>query len=143
MKRTLFQARKRAVTIHISNKQEVRLEGASLTVEQVSKDFLLGYAIAYTFICNAPYQVCLKIRHTAVETDATYIGSGVGTQFSCFVKYVYAPIGASLFSFHLIMSSIPESELCSCFRTGFSRDSMLQFLKMKSSGILHSQTGET
>ncbi|KAJ8530970.1 hypothetical protein K7X08_025701 [Anisodus acutangulus] len=49
-------ARKRAVTIHVSNKQGVRLEGASLTIEQVSKDFLLGSAIAYTFIGNTPYQ---------------------------------------------------------------------------------------
>ncbi|XP_016505523.1 endo-1,4-beta-xylanase 5 isoform X1 [Nicotiana tabacum] len=49
-------ARKRAVTIHVSNKQGVRLEGAILTIEQVSKDFLLGSAIAYTFIGNTPYQ---------------------------------------------------------------------------------------
>ncbi|KAF3617207.1 Glycosyl hydrolase family 10 protein isoform 2 [Capsicum annuum] len=49
-------ARKRAVTIHVANKQGVRLEGASLKIQQVSKDFLLGSAIAYTFIGNTPYQ---------------------------------------------------------------------------------------
>ncbi|KAM3233826.1 hypothetical protein P3L10_019185 [Capsicum annuum] len=49
-------ARKRAVTIHTANNQGVRHEGASLTIEQVSKDFLLGSSIAYTFIGKAPYQ---------------------------------------------------------------------------------------
>uniref|UniRef100_A0A5B7C3G5 Putative Glycosyl hydrolase family 10 protein isoform 1 n=1 Tax=Davidia involucrata TaxID=16924 RepID=A0A5B7C3G5_DAVIN len=48
--------RKRAVTIHVSDGQGDRLQGAGITVEQVSKDFPFGSAIAKTIIGNMPYQ---------------------------------------------------------------------------------------
>ncbi|PHU14129.1 hypothetical protein BC332_15334 [Capsicum chinense] len=57
-----LKARKRAVTIHAANNQGVRHEGASLTIEQVSKDFLLGSSIAYTFIGNKTFLSDLRNR---------------------------------------------------------------------------------
>ncbi|KAL6346691.1 hypothetical protein AAG906_000309 [Vitis piasezkii] len=48
--------RKRAVTIHVANTQGERLQGAEITVEQVSKDFPFGSAIAKTILGNLPYQ---------------------------------------------------------------------------------------
>ncbi|KAK3028477.1 hypothetical protein RJ639_040046 [Escallonia herrerae] len=55
-KLTLVQKRKRAVTIHVSDRQGGRLQGAAVTVEQVSRDFPFGSAIAKTIIGNLPYQ---------------------------------------------------------------------------------------
>lgn len=52
-----FQARKRAVTIHLSDRNGDRLQGAEITVEQISKDFPFGSAIAKTILGNLPYQV--------------------------------------------------------------------------------------
>ncbi|XP_022943991.1 uncharacterized protein LOC111448554 [Cucurbita moschata] len=48
--------RKRAVTVHVSDKQGGRLEGAVIHVKQISKDFPFGSAIAKTIIGNLPYQ---------------------------------------------------------------------------------------
>ncbi|XVE93831.1 hypothetical protein REPUB_Repub01dG0228600 [Reevesia pubescens] len=48
--------RKRAVTIHVSDQQGNRLQGAEITVDQVSKDFPFGSAIASTILGNLPYQ---------------------------------------------------------------------------------------
>ncbi|XP_042489313.1 endo-1,4-beta-xylanase 5-like isoform X2 [Macadamia integrifolia] len=48
--------RKRAVTIHVSDAHGNRLQGAAIRVEQTSKDFLFGSAIANTIIGNLPYQ---------------------------------------------------------------------------------------
>ncbi|XP_022749204.1 uncharacterized protein LOC111298742 [Durio zibethinus] len=48
--------RKRAVTIHVSDQQGNRLQGAAITVNQVSKDFPFGSAIARTILGNLPYQ---------------------------------------------------------------------------------------
>nr|GMC87510.1 anti-sigma-I factor RsgI6 [Ipomoea batatas] len=48
--------RKRAVTIHVSDKQGVRLQDASVTIEQISRDFPFGSAIAKYIIGNLPYQ---------------------------------------------------------------------------------------
>ncbi|KAF8405066.1 hypothetical protein HHK36_009963 [Tetracentron sinense] len=48
--------RKRAVTIHVSDGQGDMLQGAVITVEQISKDFSFGSAIAQTIIGNLPYQ---------------------------------------------------------------------------------------
>ncbi|CAL5402266.1 unnamed protein product [Camellia sinensis] len=48
--------RKRAVTIHVSDGHGDRLQGARITVEQISKDFPFGSAIAKTIIGNVPYQ---------------------------------------------------------------------------------------
>ncbi|CAK9162088.1 unnamed protein product [Ilex paraguariensis] len=48
--------RKRAVTIHVSDKEGVRLQGAGIMVDQVAKDFPFGSAIAKTILRNFPYQ---------------------------------------------------------------------------------------
>ncbi|KAJ4962579.1 hypothetical protein NE237_022518 [Protea cynaroides] len=48
--------RKRAVTIHVSDENGNRLQGASIWVKQSSKDFLFGSAIANTILGNLPYQ---------------------------------------------------------------------------------------
>ena len=57
-----IQQRKRAVTIHVSDQQGNRLQGAALTVDQVSKDFPFGSAIASTVLGNLPYQVCTACK---------------------------------------------------------------------------------
>lgn len=51
--------RKRAVTVHVSDKQGGRLEGALINVKQISKDFAFGSAIAKSIIGNLPYQVII------------------------------------------------------------------------------------
>uniref|UniRef100_A0A2N9HCS1 GH10 domain-containing protein n=1 Tax=Fagus sylvatica TaxID=28930 RepID=A0A2N9HCS1_FAGSY len=48
--------RKRAVTIHVSDKHGDKLQGAAINIEQVSKDFPFGSAIAKTILGNLPYQ---------------------------------------------------------------------------------------
>ncbi|CAK8569330.1 unnamed protein product [Lathyrus sativus] len=48
--------RKRAVTIHVSDTNGMKLQGASVRVEQISKDFPIGSAIAKTILGNTPYQ---------------------------------------------------------------------------------------
>ncbi|GMY05478.1 endo-1,4-beta-xylanase 5-like isoform X1 [Fagus crenata] len=48
--------RKRAVTIHVSDKHGDKLQGAAINIEQVSKDFPFGSAIAMTILGNLPYQ---------------------------------------------------------------------------------------
>ncbi|GMP37549.1 hypothetical protein CsSME_00009169 [Camellia sinensis var. sinensis] len=49
--------RKRAATIHVSDGHGDRLQGAKIMVEQVSKDFPFGSAIAKTILGNVPFQV--------------------------------------------------------------------------------------
>ncbi|KAG5047815.1 hypothetical protein JHK85_008918 [Glycine max] len=51
-----FQQRKRAVTIHVSDSNGRRFQGASICIEQISKDFPFGSAIAKTILGNLPYQ---------------------------------------------------------------------------------------
>ncbi|XP_028773874.1 endo-1,4-beta-xylanase 5 isoform X1 [Neltuma alba] len=58
--------RKRAVTIHVSESNGDRLPGAAITVEQVSKDFPFGSAIAKTILGNMPYQNWFVKRFNAV-----------------------------------------------------------------------------
>ncbi|KAJ1398989.1 Glycoside hydrolase family 10 domain [Sesbania bispinosa] len=48
--------RKRAVTIHVSDTNGRKLQGASVCVEQIAKDFPIGSAIAKTILGNLPYQ---------------------------------------------------------------------------------------
>ncbi|KAI3864779.1 hypothetical protein MKX03_034991 [Papaver bracteatum] len=48
--------RKRAVTIHVSDKNGTRLPGARIIVDQISKEFPFGSAIADTILGNLPYQ---------------------------------------------------------------------------------------
>lgn len=52
-----YQRRKRAVTVHVADTQGNRLIGASVTVQQNSKDFPLGAAIADTLLGNPAMQV--------------------------------------------------------------------------------------
>ncbi|WVZ20917.1 hypothetical protein V8G54_008239 [Vigna mungo] len=53
---TINTKRKRAVTIHVSDSNGRRLQGASIRIEQISKEFLFGSAIAHTILGNVPYQ---------------------------------------------------------------------------------------
>ncbi|KMT01420.1 hypothetical protein BVRB_9g214290 [Beta vulgaris subsp. vulgaris] len=48
--------RKRFVTVHVSNLHGERLVGASINIQQISKDFPIGSAIAATILGNLPYQ---------------------------------------------------------------------------------------
>ncbi|PIA57315.1 hypothetical protein AQUCO_00600211v1 [Aquilegia coerulea] len=48
--------RKRAVTLHVSDTQGNVLEGAQIQVQQISRDFPFGSAIAKTIVDNLPYQ---------------------------------------------------------------------------------------
>ncbi|KAI3718319.1 hypothetical protein L6452_19183 [Arctium lappa] len=57
--------RKRAVTIHVSDKQGARLQGAAVRVEQVAKDFPFGSAINNFIIGNVPYQQWFVERFNA------------------------------------------------------------------------------
>lgn len=52
----IYQKRKRAVTIHVSDTNGMKLQGASVRLEQISKDFPIGSAIAKTILGNTPYQ---------------------------------------------------------------------------------------
>ncbi|VFQ65878.1 unnamed protein product [Cuscuta campestris] len=57
--------RKRAVTIHASDRQGIRLKNATVTVEQISKDFSFGSAISKSIIGNLPYQEWFAKRFNA------------------------------------------------------------------------------
>ncbi|XP_073045968.1 endo-1,4-beta-xylanase 5-like isoform X2 [Primulina eburnea] len=59
------KARKRAVTIHVSDKQGIKLQGATVRTEQISKDFPFGSAIAKTIIGNSQYQKWFVERFNA------------------------------------------------------------------------------
>ncbi|KAK2392927.1 endo-1,4-beta-xylanase [Trifolium repens] len=48
--------RKRAATIHVSDTNGRKLQGASVYIEQISKDFPIGSAISKTILGNLPYQ---------------------------------------------------------------------------------------
>ncbi|KAK2665556.1 hypothetical protein Ddye_004130 [Dipteronia dyeriana] len=52
--------RKRAVTIHVANGNGDRLQGASIAIEQVTKDFPFGSAISKTILGNSLYQLLQK-----------------------------------------------------------------------------------
>ncbi|KAH9655239.1 GH10 domain-containing protein [Citrus sinensis] len=57
--------RKRAVTIHAADGSGDTLQGAEITIEQVSKDFPFGSAIASTILGNLPYQKWFVERFNA------------------------------------------------------------------------------
>lgn len=59
------KARKRAVTIHVSDKQGIKLQGTAVRIEQISKDFPFGSAIAKTIIGNSQYQKWFVERFNA------------------------------------------------------------------------------
>ncbi|XP_057536345.1 endo-1,4-beta-xylanase 5-like [Amaranthus tricolor] len=58
--------RKRAVIIHVSDKFGNRLQGASITLQQVSKDFPFGSAISQNILANFAYQKWFVERFNAV-----------------------------------------------------------------------------
>ncbi|KAL0422897.1 UNVERIFIED_CONTAM: Endo-1,4-beta-xylanase 5 [Sesamum latifolium] len=53
--------RKRTATLHVSDIDGNRLQGATVVVEQVSRDFPFGSAIANTILGNLPYQNLLGV----------------------------------------------------------------------------------
>ncbi|KAG1354111.1 putative endo-1,4-beta-xylanase 5-like [Cocos nucifera] len=57
--------RKRAVTVHVSDSQGNHIVGASVTAQQLSKDFPFGSAIAKTILGNAAYQAWFSKRFNA------------------------------------------------------------------------------
>ncbi|GKV20960.1 hypothetical protein SLEP1_g31000 [Rubroshorea leprosula] len=57
--------RKRAMTIHVSDEHGDMLEGAEISLEQTSKDFPFGSAIASTILGNLPYQKWFVDRFNA------------------------------------------------------------------------------
>ncbi|XP_044488501.1 endo-1,4-beta-xylanase 5 isoform X2 [Mangifera indica] len=57
--------RKRAVTIHVSDEHGDRIEEAAINIEQVSRDFPFGSAIASTILGNPPYQKWFVERFNA------------------------------------------------------------------------------
>ncbi|KAL1541154.1 endo-1,4-beta-xylanase 5 isoform X2 [Salvia divinorum] len=59
------QARKRAVTVHVSDREGRQVQGAAIRVEQLSKDFPFGSAIAESIIANPPYQKWFVERFNA------------------------------------------------------------------------------
>ncbi|KAL9258092.1 Endo-1,4-beta-xylanase 5-like protein [Drosera capensis] len=57
--------RKRVVTIHTSDLNGERLQGAVLSIQQMSREFPFGSAIASTIIDNQPYQDWFRERFNA------------------------------------------------------------------------------
>uniref|UniRef100_A0A1D1XNF2 Endo-1,4-beta-xylanase A n=1 Tax=Anthurium amnicola TaxID=1678845 RepID=A0A1D1XNF2_9ARAE len=57
--------RKRVVSVHVADSQGNRVSQASVSVEQVSKDFPFGSAIAKTILGNLPYQAWFVDRFNA------------------------------------------------------------------------------
>ncbi|PSS21746.1 Anti-sigma-I factor RsgI6 like [Actinidia chinensis var. chinensis] len=60
-----YQERKRAATIHVSDVHGDGLQGAAIEIEQISKDFPFGSAIAKTILGNLPYQSWFVERFNA------------------------------------------------------------------------------
>ncbi|KAH0452096.1 hypothetical protein IEQ34_019395 [Dendrobium chrysotoxum] len=56
--------RKRAVAIHVSDAEGTRVGAASVSVQQISKDFPFGSAIAKTILGNSKYQFKLGLALT-------------------------------------------------------------------------------
>ncbi|KAK7409768.1 hypothetical protein VNO78_00068 [Psophocarpus tetragonolobus] len=90
--------RKRAVTIHVSDSGSGRrLQGASISVEQISKDFPFGSAIAKTILGNLPYQNWFvkrfnaavfenELKWYATETDEGMVNYTISDQMLQFVR---------------------------------------------------------
>ncbi|CAH9125916.1 unnamed protein product [Cuscuta epithymum] len=89
--------RKRAVTIHASDKQGLRLKNATVTVEQLSNDFPFGSAIAKSIIGNLPYQDWFaerfnaavfenELKWYATEPDEGHLNYTIPDQMLSFVR---------------------------------------------------------
>lgn len=70
--KTYFQARKRAVTIHVAGESGESVEGAVVNVEQIAKDFPIGSAISKTILGNIPYQVS-HFHNNLCKCDVTLL----------------------------------------------------------------------
>ncbi|CAL0304285.1 unnamed protein product [Lupinus luteus] len=57
--------RKQATTVHVSDTKGRKVQGATMTIEQVSKEFPFGSAIANTILGNLPYQSWFVKRFNA------------------------------------------------------------------------------
>ncbi|GJY89249.1 hypothetical protein Tco_0503877 [Tanacetum coccineum] len=68
-----FLGTKTCNVIHVSDKQGARLQGITVSVEQVSKDFPFGSAINNNIIGNLPYQVH---HFAAIQVDTRRILKG-------------------------------------------------------------------
>lgn len=55
-----FEARKRAVTIHVAKENGENVEGAVVNVEQISKDFPIGSAISKTILGDLKTYSCYE-----------------------------------------------------------------------------------
>ncbi|KAJ4771601.1 hypothetical protein LUZ62_055858 [Rhynchospora pubera] len=62
---SIRKRRKRAVTVHVADSRGNRLINASVTVQQISKEFPLGSAIADTIVGNPAYQSWFAERFNA------------------------------------------------------------------------------
>ncbi|KAL0383950.1 UNVERIFIED_CONTAM: Endo-1,4-beta-xylanase 5 [Sesamum radiatum] len=72
-----MQERKRTATLHVSDIDGNRLQGATVVVEQVSRDFPFGSSIASTILGNLPYQNWFVERFNAAvfENELKWIQS--------------------------------------------------------------------
>ncbi|XP_031390335.1 endo-1,4-beta-xylanase 5-like isoform X1 [Punica granatum] len=64
--RIISKVRKRPITIHVSDGNGERLQGVDLRVEQISKEFPFGSAIAKSILGNIPYQKWFVERFNTV-----------------------------------------------------------------------------
>ncbi|KAL6867458.1 hypothetical protein ACP4OV_015482 [Aristida adscensionis] len=62
---TIRKRRKRMATVHVADPQGARVVGASVSVQQTSKDFPIGSAIASTILGNQAYQKWFVDRFNA------------------------------------------------------------------------------
>lgn len=66
-------------TIHVSDQHGGQIQGAEIVIEQLSKDFPFGSAIADTILGNLPYQVrqiicsTLSLNYLFLEVMVIYI----------------------------------------------------------------------
>lgn len=63
----VYQERKRGVTIHVVDKNGLRVPGAAVKLSQLSTDFPIGTMISRTILENLPYQVCFFFFFVVVE----------------------------------------------------------------------------
>ncbi|KAK6916706.1 Glycoside hydrolase family 10 domain [Dillenia turbinata] len=89
--------RKRATTIHVSNEEGEIIEGAEITIEQVSKEFPFGSAIAGTILDNLPYQKWFvkrfnaavfenELKWYATEKEQGHVNYTISDQMMNFVR---------------------------------------------------------
>ncbi|CAN6284961.1 unnamed protein product [Urochloa humidicola] len=94
---TIRKRRKRVATIHVADPQGARVVGASVSVQQTTKDFPIGSAIASTILGNQAYQQWFVDRFNAAvfedelkwystEPASGYLRFDVPDQMLAFVR---------------------------------------------------------